>query len=181
MHRRTLYENMDSAKIKVPFIRQISIFYAWHRCIVSSYIVSIYQSISMNRYTPNNYAHFPQMCSYFHINLCLICRWAEGDQAGYFQSAIWAAGGEISGHRRALTPHTETQWQTKPATCPSTLTQINGEVIHIQRPHWLVSFIYVKYFILFPFNMQRSWALSEQWQMRAYMIHFSFKLLLTTR
>ncbi len=41
MHRRTLYENVDSAKIKVPFILQISIFYAWHWCIVSSYIVSI--------------------------------------------------------------------------------------------------------------------------------------------
>ncbi len=52
MHRRTLCENVDSAKINVPFIRQISIFYAWHRCIVSSYIVSIYRSISMKRYTP---------------------------------------------------------------------------------------------------------------------------------
>ncbi len=39
------------------FIQQISIFYAWHRCIVSSYIVSIYRSISMNRYTPNIYIY----------------------------------------------------------------------------------------------------------------------------
>ncbi len=45
IHRRTLCENVDSAKIKVPFIQQISIFYAWHRCIVSSYIVSIYRWI----------------------------------------------------------------------------------------------------------------------------------------
>ncbi len=36
MHRRTLYENVDSAKIKVPFYTQILIFYAWHRCIVSA-------------------------------------------------------------------------------------------------------------------------------------------------
>ncbi len=35
------------------FILQISIFYTWHRCIVSAYIVSIYRSISMNPYTPN--------------------------------------------------------------------------------------------------------------------------------
>ncbi len=34
------------------FMLQISVFYTWHRCIVSSYIVSIYWSISMNRYTP---------------------------------------------------------------------------------------------------------------------------------
>ncbi len=53
IHRRTLCENVDSAKIKVPFILQISIFYVWHRWIVSSYIVLIYRSISMNRYTPN--------------------------------------------------------------------------------------------------------------------------------
>ncbi len=39
MHRRTLYENVDGAFL------QISIFYAWHRCIVSSYIVSIYRWI----------------------------------------------------------------------------------------------------------------------------------------
>ncbi len=45
MHRRTLCKNVDRAKIKVPFIRQISIFYAWHRCIVSSHIVSIYRWI----------------------------------------------------------------------------------------------------------------------------------------
>ncbi len=45
MHRRTLCENVDSAKIKVPFILQILIFYAWHWCIVMSYILSIYQWI----------------------------------------------------------------------------------------------------------------------------------------
>ncbi len=51
MHRRTLCENVDSAKIKVPFfILQISIFYAWHRCIVWSYIVSIHIDESLHPY-----------------------------------------------------------------------------------------------------------------------------------
>ncbi len=69
MHRWTLCENVDSAKIKVPFILQISIFYAWHRCIVSSHIVSIYRSISMNRYTPSNYCNFLQ----YLISYCVFC------------------------------------------------------------------------------------------------------------
>ncbi len=51
MHRRTLCENVDSAKLKVPFYTIDTDIYAWHRRIVSSYIVSIYWSISMNRYT----------------------------------------------------------------------------------------------------------------------------------
>ncbi len=51
MHRRTLYENVDSAKIKVIFILQISIFYAWHRCIMSSYIVSIHIDESLHPYS----------------------------------------------------------------------------------------------------------------------------------
>ncbi len=65
MHTRTLCENVDSAKIKVLFyttdidILQILIFYMWHRCIVSSYIVSIYRSISMNCYTPFNIRSVP--------------------------------------------------------------------------------------------------------------------------
>ncbi len=53
MHRRTLRENLDSAKIRCLFILQVSIFYTWidtscrytfDRCID--------QSISMERYTP---------------------------------------------------------------------------------------------------------------------------------
>ncbi len=46
MHRQTLCENVDSAKIKVSFYTtEISIFYTWHWCIVLSYIVSIYRWI----------------------------------------------------------------------------------------------------------------------------------------
>ncbi len=51
MQRRTLCGQCQN---KGAFL-QISIFYARHRCIVSSYIISIYRSISMNRYTPNKY------------------------------------------------------------------------------------------------------------------------------
>ncbi len=39
MHRWTLYENVNRAKIKVPFILQISIFYA---CIDASYRHTLY-------------------------------------------------------------------------------------------------------------------------------------------
>ncbi len=45
MHRRTLYENVDSAKIKVPFILQISIFYAWHRIIIHCIDIDPYRLI----------------------------------------------------------------------------------------------------------------------------------------
>ncbi len=51
IHRRTLYENVDSAKIKVPFYTtEIGILRvaSMHRIVH----VSIYRSISMNRYTP---------------------------------------------------------------------------------------------------------------------------------
>ncbi len=58
MHRRTLCENVDSAKIKVPFYTTDIDILHWHRCIVSSYIASIYRSISMNRYTPNIYIKY---------------------------------------------------------------------------------------------------------------------------
>ncbi len=52
MHRRTLNENADSAKIKAAFYTtDIDILR------VSSYIVSIYRSISMNRYTPTDYTY----------------------------------------------------------------------------------------------------------------------------
>ncbi len=65
MHRRTLYENVDSAKIKVPFILQISIFYAWHWCIVSSYIVSIYRWIV----TPLLMTHGPFYRCYYYVSV----------------------------------------------------------------------------------------------------------------
>ncbi len=62
MHRRTLCENVDSAKIKVPFYR--------YRYFTRG-IVSIYASILMNRYSPTNipvYLHLLQqsysLCSY---------------------------------------------------------------------------------------------------------------------
>ncbi len=54
-------------KSRCLFILQKSIFYSWHRCIVSSYIVSIYRSRSMNRYTPNESPGF------FVSGLQLIC------------------------------------------------------------------------------------------------------------
>ncbi len=44
MHKRTLYENVDSAKIKVPF-------YTTDIDILR--VASIYLSTLMNRYTPN--------------------------------------------------------------------------------------------------------------------------------
>ncbi len=47
MHRRTLCENVDSAKIKVPF-------YTTDIAILS--VASMHRiDISMNRYTPNAY------------------------------------------------------------------------------------------------------------------------------
>ncbi len=53
MHRRTFCENLDSAKIKVTFyMTDIDILH-----VASSYIVSIYRSTSMHRYTPNIYTH----------------------------------------------------------------------------------------------------------------------------
>ncbi len=50
MQRRTLYENVDSAKIKVPFyMTDIDIL-----CVASMHRIVIYCiDISMNRYTPN--------------------------------------------------------------------------------------------------------------------------------
>ncbi len=69
MHRRTFCENVDRAKIKVTFYKY-RYFNAWHRCIVS-----IYRSISMNRYTPNvhNYIY---LCMYiqmlYYIYICYI-------------------------------------------------------------------------------------------------------------
>ncbi len=50
IHRRTLCENVDSAKIKVPFYTtDIDILYFMpHRCILSSYIVSIHIDESLH-------------------------------------------------------------------------------------------------------------------------------------
>ncbi len=62
MHRRTLYENVDSVKIKVT--TDIDILYY---SIVSSYIVSIYRSISMNRYTPNNNVQYVENNVFFNL------------------------------------------------------------------------------------------------------------------
>ncbi len=47
IHRRTLCENVDSAKIKVPFYTTDIII------LHVAYIISIYRSISTNRYTPS--------------------------------------------------------------------------------------------------------------------------------
>ncbi len=51
MHRRTLYENVDSAKIKVPFYTtDIDILR-----VASMYRIVIHRiDISMNLYTPNS-------------------------------------------------------------------------------------------------------------------------------
>ncbi len=54
MHRWTLYENVDSVKIKVPFYTTyIDILHvaSMHRIVI--HCIDIYRSISMNRYTPN--------------------------------------------------------------------------------------------------------------------------------
>ncbi len=51
MHRRTLYENVDSAKIKVPFYTtdiDILRVASMHRIVIHRI------DISMNRYTPNS-------------------------------------------------------------------------------------------------------------------------------
>ncbi len=53
MHSRTLCENVVSAKIKVPFYTTDIDILRVASIIVSSYIVLIYWSISMNPYTPN--------------------------------------------------------------------------------------------------------------------------------
>ncbi len=52
MHRRTLCENVDSAKIKVPFYTtdiDISCVASMHRFVIHRI------DISMNRYTPSVY------------------------------------------------------------------------------------------------------------------------------
>ncbi len=54
MHRRTLYENVDRAKIKVPFYTtdiDILRVASMHRIVI--HCIDIYRSISMNRYTPS--------------------------------------------------------------------------------------------------------------------------------
>ncbi len=52
MHRRKLYENVDRAKIKVPFYTpdiDILSVASMHRIVIHC------TDISMNRYTPSNY------------------------------------------------------------------------------------------------------------------------------
>ncbi len=64
MHRRTLCENVDSAKIKVTFYTiNIDILHvaSMHRIIIHRYI-SIYRSTSMNRYTPIGHSLFGIGC-----------------------------------------------------------------------------------------------------------------------
>ncbi len=56
MHRWTLYENVGSAKIKVPsYTTNIDILHvaSMHRIVIHC----IYRSISMNHYTPNIYIY----------------------------------------------------------------------------------------------------------------------------
>ncbi len=48
MHRRTLRENVYSAKIRCLFILQISIFYTWNRYIMSLETWSMYRSIHID-------------------------------------------------------------------------------------------------------------------------------------
>ncbi len=53
MHRRTLYENVDSAKVKVPFYTtyiDIKPVASMHRIVI--HCIDKYRSISVNRYTP---------------------------------------------------------------------------------------------------------------------------------
>ncbi len=52
MHRRILSENVDSAKIKVP-IYTTDIDILREASMLRIDIVSMYRSISMNRYTPS--------------------------------------------------------------------------------------------------------------------------------
>ncbi len=59
IHRRTLCENVDSAKIKVPFYTtdfDILRVASMHRIII--HCIDIYRSILMNRYTPTNLSCF---------------------------------------------------------------------------------------------------------------------------
>ncbi len=59
IHRRTLCENVDSAKIKVPFYTtdfDILRVASMHRIVI--HCIDIYRSILMNRYTPTNLSCF---------------------------------------------------------------------------------------------------------------------------
>ncbi len=99
MHRRKLCENVDSAKIKLPFfILQISIFYAWHRCIISSYIVLTYRSISINRYTPikeisTETGHCVQSC-FWHGRNCVVLHdhWDHFKKTLKNPTTLWKMG-----------------------------------------------------------------------------------------
>ncbi len=66
-HRQILYENVDSAKIKVPFYTtdiDILCVASMHRTII--HCIDIYWSISMNRYTPIF------LCIFDQINATLV-------------------------------------------------------------------------------------------------------------